>query len=219
MARSSTSGRDFDIQDAADGILQKKDFAKSVPPPAIKRFHFYAKAIRDQVHSARTSSLLRYYWQSTLIEPHELRRIEFIDTTGELSRDMANLRNEVETEIADLRERVESVEHELASIRKSRVAIIDELCRAYVQIVNSINEVVKVLLVEDEDVAEIWTIIDAPPFEDQLRIPVYDAQLETLRSSQVEIPVEFHVLNLLEISDKRALERIIPPHARLIWQR
>ncbi len=96
---------------------------------------------------------------------------------------------------------------------------IDRLCREYVDKVSDISAVREVLVVEEEEVTTIWTIIKAPPFEDSLREPIYTAQLQILRSLGQDIPLDFYVLNESELPADEKLSEIIPSNARCIWQR
>lgn len=96
---------------------------------------------------------------------------------------------------------------------------IDRLCREYVDEVSDISAVREVLVVEEEEVTTIWTIIKAPPFEDSLREPIYAAQLQVLRSLGQDIPLDFYVLNESELPADEKLADIIPLNARSIWRR
>ena len=96
---------------------------------------------------------------------------------------------------------------------------IDRLCREYVGKVSDISAVHEVLVVEEEEVTTIWTIIEAPPFEDSLREPIYAAQLQILRSLEQDIDLDFYVLNEAELSADEKLSDIIPSNARSIWRR
>lgn len=96
---------------------------------------------------------------------------------------------------------------------------IDGLCREYVDEVRNIKAVREILVVEEEEVTTIWTIIKAPPFEDSLREPIYTAQLHVLRSLEQDIPLDFYVLNESELPADEKLSEIIPSNARCIWQR
>ena len=96
---------------------------------------------------------------------------------------------------------------------------IDKLCEEYVDEVSDIKAVREILVVEEEDVTTIWTIIKATPFEDSIREPIYAAQLQILRSLEQDIPLDFYVLNESELLADEKLTDIIPSHARTIWRR
>ncbi len=96
---------------------------------------------------------------------------------------------------------------------------IDKLCREYVDKVSDISAVREILVVEEEEVATIWTIIKALPFEDSLREPIYAAQSQVLRSLGQDITLDFYVLNESELPADEKLSDIIPSNARRIWRR
>jgi hypothetical protein len=96
---------------------------------------------------------------------------------------------------------------------------VTKLCESYVEIVSTIDIVHRVLFVKDEDGATIWTIIDAPPFEDSLRTPIYEAQLKILSSAKEGIFLDFHVLNVSELSKNQNIEDIISSDFDVIWPR
>ena len=84
----------------------------------------------------------------------------------------------------------------------------------------SVNDIVqKVLLTEDEDITVLWTIIDAPPFEDLLRMPIYEAQVQLQSRLRREVLLNFEVLNLSELCEGRGLDSILPVHTKLLWKR
>jgi hypothetical protein len=118
--------------------------------------------------------------------------------------------------------RVESIEQVVFRpdlVAKIEIDNIFGLCKSYIEKISSMDIVNKIMLVEDEDETTCWTIIDAPPFEDSLREPIYEAQLEILRSVDDDIPLDFHVLNISEVPTPEKLEEIIPSDAQIIWQR
>jgi hypothetical protein len=110
----------------------------------------------------------------------------------------------------------ESVLRELLSIATTDI---DRICREYVGKINEIREVREVLLVEEEEVSTVWTIIKASPFEDSVREPIYTAQLQILRSLERDIPIDFRILNESELPSDQELSDIIPSNARSIWRR
>ncbi len=74
----------------------------------------------------------------------------------------------------------------------------------------------KILIVEDEEGFTIWTIIEAEPFDDSQRKPIYQAQINILRQMEEGIPIDFRILN---ISEYKQIEDIIPSSAKIYWQR
>ncbi len=90
--------------------------------------------------------------------------------------------------------------------------------KEYVEKVKPIEYVREVRVIENEGgYPRIWTIIEAPPFEDSLLNPIFEAEGEILRTGN--IPVDFELLNLSEYPDKTALSGVIPPEARSVCRR
>ncbi len=77
----------------------------------------------------------------------------------------------------------------------------------------------KIFVVETNNGLLCWTIIDAEPFDSTLREPIYDAQVKIYKEMKEDLALDFHVLNLSELHDRQELESILPPSAKLIWQR
>lgn len=96
---------------------------------------------------------------------------------------------------------------------------IDTLCERYVQQVADLKLVQKIMAVESEDVTTLWTIIQAPPFDDSLREPIYEAQLEILRELRGNMALDFYVLNVSEFHDPDQLPNFLPSNAKLLWRR
>lgn len=104
-------------------------------------------------------------------------------------------------------------------VTQAKPATNQELHEAYLKMVSTIDIVRQVFLFEAEDITAIWTIIDAPPFEDSVCTPIYDAQLKILRMLKEDMLFDFHVFNISELSDDVKLKHIIPSNANLVWQR
>jgi len=106
-----------------------------------------------------------------------------------------------------------------AVVTQAKPTTNQELHEAYLKMVSTIDIVRQVFLFEAEDITAIWTIIDAPPFEDSICTPIYDAQLKILRMLKEDMLFDFHVFNISELSDDVKLKHIIPSNANLVWQR
>lgn len=103
---------------------------------------------------------------------------------------------------------IPSVEAELSSV--------EELCQDYLNMINNIEIVKQILIVEDEEGITIWTIIEAEPFDDSQRKPIYQAQINILRQVDEGTPIDFRILN---ISEYKQRGNIIPSSAKIVWQR
>ena len=124
-------------------------------------------------------------------------------------------------EIQDLRIRVNSLEEKVAHWEATiaRSADVQGLCEGFVKIVSAVDIIQQVYLTEAENLATIWTVIDAPPFEDNLRKPVYEAELEILRMSEDDVRLDFDMLNIQELPKPTDIANVIPKNAKLVWRR
>ena len=79
---------------------------------------------------------------------------------------------------------------------------------------------VQMILVEGSypDDACVWTIIDAPPFEDAFRDRVYQAELDAFRQGE-EPPVHFHLMNVRELRPDTDLKTVLPAPQRVLYRR
>jgi len=152
--------------------------------------------------------------------------LEFRDDFTELRRDTDVLRARIEVlskELVSTKTKVQELSQEVLKLRadrKTETTAIDEICKSYVEGVKKLDVVREVLLsrCEDDDVSVIWTIIEGPPFDDSVRLPIYEAQLKILKSLKEDTPVDFHVLNLSEFPEKQSVENILPPDTDMLWK-
>ena len=100
---------------------------------------------------------------------------------------------------------------------KSAVAIdIDEALRLFVDRVRAIEYVDEIRCVREGGYYEVWTFISSPPFEAELRFPIYDVEWEiTERVS--EPTLDFRVVNTREL-DCEDESMIAPAGGRLLWK-
>ena len=123
---------------------------------------------------------------------------------------------------ADLSEKVNRIKELLAkSGVQSRVHVTntDMIFQKYVENVSAVKVVHKVMLVKSADTYTIWTIIQAPPFEDSLRDPIYKAQMSAYRALENDVIVDFRTLNISEFSEGTNLSSIVPSNAKIVFER
>ncbi len=132
------------------------------------------------------------------------------DTEGNLSR-----------QIVALREEVASLREELRELSKDRSleGRIQDLCDAYVREVSELDTVTEVLRVPRGGGWLIWTLMEAPPFEESLRYPVYEVQYRVLSAVEESLPVDFYLLNTSELGESAELEDVVPAGAQPLWRR
>jgi len=204
------------IQNEIDRILQKKFGVEQTSQERI---------VGESSHTVYVSREIFQRWAGMLGKVRDLPASEFQDDVVELRREVdvlhlsvESIRQAWETTKKTLEELSREI-NDIRSIIQTSNATITGLCRAYVEAVSNIDLVRQVLLSQDEEVATLWTIIDAPPFEDSFRIPIYEAQTRLLRSIREDILVDFCVLNVSELSDNQRLKDIISPDFTILWQR
>lgn len=194
-------------------ILQKKLGAERLLPRQ--------RILSEPLHTGRVIYLSRELsqrWAGIVGSIRDLPASEFQDDVAELKREVDVLRLNVES----IKNTIDDLSSEIRDIRstiQTSTATITELCRAYVEAVSNIDTVQQVLLSQDEEGAIMWTIIDAPPFEDSLRTPIYEAQLRILRAVEGDALLDFHVLNVSELPRNQDVQEIIPPDFNVLWQR
>ena len=86
-------------------------------------------------------------------------------------------------------------EYRPGSIKTAR-----EAQQQYVDLVKAIPEVVKVLLVEEDEGQSVVTVISATPFDDLPRSKVFDVQAEVMRRMEKPL-LGFHLMNIQELPD------------------
>jgi len=194
------------ILEEAERIVRKKGFperATSTIPLGYKQIF--------RVSPPEVWTQYLDYWNKILTRARYTPPVEFVDEFASMKSEIDTLRNRVKL--------LEKEVYEKLPIEQTKLISVNELCKAYIEIVSAFDIVHKVLLVEDEDVATIWTIIDAPQFEDSFRTPIYEAQLKILRSIKEDLLLDFHVLNVSELSEEQNIDDIIPSSYDVLWQR
>lgn len=212
--------KEFDVLGGAVKIAQK-GFGKGTPPVLRSP---YERSLCVSPYKFRTEVLLLEYWREMLSRVRTFTPTEFRDEVAEMRHEIDILHARVESvrqHLLSYKETVDELCKEVygrSTTKTNELATIGELCKAYASIVSTINIALQVLLVQTEEVATIWTIIDAPSFNDLLRTPIYDAQVQILGSLRKNIPLDFCVLNVSELPEDEKLESIIPSNAKPIWK-
>lgn len=213
-------------KEQVERILEEKQFGKTWIPEPRPAYHWPSRETSQTRHAYLTRVLL-LNWLEIFDKARSFPRSEFHDDVTELRRETDVVRANMEAlrrEMVSTKNKVQELSQEVLRLRsdkKTETVAINELCRAYIEEVKSLDVVRQVLLSksEDEDVSIIWTIIEAPPFEDSLRIRIYEAQLRILKSLKEDTVLDFHVLNLSELSENQSVEDVVPPDIDTLWQR
>lgn len=102
--------------------------------------------------------------------------------------------------------------------KESHDSIVERYSRNYQKALESLKYVKQILSIANADMYSIWTVIEAPPFDDHYRDPIYNAQLDVLQQVGDDISIDFHILNTLELCEDTQTEDIVPHGAKIIWQ-
>jgi hypothetical protein len=92
-----------------------------------------------------------------------------------------------------------------------------ELGRHYAALVRALPQTRQVLLEATHEGPRIWTVIDAEPFNGDLRMPVFAAELEALDRFP-GVVVDFRLVNVAEYEDSPMAE-VLPSDAEVLWRR
>lgn len=93
---------------------------------------------------------------------------------------------------------------------------VSELCRLFVKLVHVIPAVKLVAVSQDGEAVYVTTVIEAPPFQRQIRDQVYLAQRAVLEKFMTP-SVEFRLVNSCELRED--IDKIVPTDARRLYVR
>lgn len=216
----------FDILEEAEEIRQKQVTGQPHKESiSLIQSHLIYR-LRMQRHIIDVPKYLpSNIWRELLLKTREFPKPEFQDDISELRQEVDTLKLEVKS----LAKRLESSNLEIVELSKkisrenaicqATTVSLDKLCNAYVEMVSKIDIVKKIYIVDTTNGLLCWTIIDTEPFDSTLLEPIYDAQVKIYREKEDDLALDFHVLNLSELHDSKELESVLPPSAKLVWQR
>jgi len=95
---------------------------------------------------------------------------------------------------------------------------LDRLAKNYAKKVSAFPYVKEIGLAKFEGISTIWTIIDSPPFEDAVRLPIYDAQFLVLRAVPEGLSLDFRIINIRETESNQDPKESFPSNMKIIWQ-
>ena len=208
----------FNILETAEEIRSSKQ------PPQYQNRAFdliesrLISELREQWHIGSQEHFASAIWRDLLLKTRNYPKPEFRDEISELRQEVDTLKVMVRTltntttglskENKDIREYLHTTE-----------TYIDNLCKSYIQILNSI-EIAKELYTTYTNSGIIcWTIVDTEPFNSNLLEPIYNAQVDIYTKMESTLALDFRVLNLKELNNSKELLNILPPSAKLIWRR
>ena len=217
----------FDILKEAESIARKKGFPKGFhirPKERPSKRVFLDRPSTDfQTGLPKSYVLSLFSKTSESFEDYSTSAVlalnQAIQDWQQQLTEASDSGTEIRKHIDRLQNKVEELDEKLTRHLNPRRDLIALLVTRYVNIVVKIEVVKTVRIRAEEDRVTIWTVIEAPPFQDELRIPIYDAQTEVLRMDEGNIRVDFNLVNVSEIPITASIEQIIPPNARCIWSR
>ncbi|MBA7677048.1 hypothetical protein ES703_85296 [subsurface metagenome] len=159
------------------------------------------------------------------MKPSDFSQSKVHDEIAKMRSEIDTLRNSVELikqELSLCKETIDELSREGSGrppVKQDELDPIDRLCKTYLDTVSSMDIVRQVFLVKAGETATIWTVVDAPPSEDPLRTPIYDEQVNLLNILKGNLPIDFYILNVLELTGNEQPGGVIPADAKLIWER
>jgi hypothetical protein len=105
---------------------------------------------------------------------------------------------------------------DLAAQDAENLAELERVVTCFLQHVEKLPYVQRVLLESTAGRRRVWTVISAPPFDTDYRNPVRDAEVEALAASDIPV-VGFRLINLREIEDDPV--KVLPTPAFILYQR
>ena len=215
----------FNILDEVEEIQQKHVNRQ----PHEESINLIQSHLINAFRIQRSTYVSRYspynIWRELLIKTRKFPTTEFRDDLSELRHEVDTLKLMVKSLTKTIESSNKTIDELSKEIRqkhtisqKGRTSL-DNLCNTYAEIVSKIEIVQKIYIVDTSNGLLCWTILDAEPFDSTLLEPIYDTQVKIYREIKEDLELDFHVLNLSELHDKQELESILPPSAKLVWQR
>lgn len=208
----------FDILEVAEEIRSIKQ------PPQYNRSSFefiesrLAIGLPEQWQIRSRKYLASAIWRDLLLKTRNYPKPEFRDDFSELRQEVDKLKVTV-ISLTKTIGKLSKENKDILEYSHATETYIDSLCKTYIQTINSI-EIVKELYTTQTDSGIIcWTIVDAEPFNSTILEQIYNAQVYIYSKMESTLALEFRVVNLKELNDSKKLLNILPPSAKLIWQR
>ncbi len=132
------------------------------------------------------------------------RIIELLSNVPNINSELSEIKTLIKTKIGE-------VNVEFAGFNQT--------IQEYVGLLEGIEIAKQIYLFKSGGCNNLWTIINAPPFEDELRYPIYEAQMNIVSRGSKDNPIDFYILNINEIPEGKRLEDVLPVNATVIWKR
>ena len=216
----------FDILEEVEKIRNK-----ATNPPKGEDPNYIQQQILDALRMQWHTDMPRYFassvWRELLLKTRRFPKTEFRDNVSELRQEVDTLKFMVKSLAETIESSNKTIEELSNEIRHKqtdqqiRETPLNSLCNAYIEMVSNIEIINKIYISETIKGLSCWTIIDAEPFDSAICEPIYDAQVSIYKEikADLNLSLDFHVLNLTEICDRQELDSILPSNAKLVWQR
>lgn len=225
MSKMSQRKKDFNILEAVDEIVREKRLGRGMPNEYREYPRLSGRPRTSRLYLRGSSPI--EYWREYLLRTRATSHFQVLEELSDIPVEVSLLRDQVRLlidEQARLDKAINEVRRRLGGKITAEMTqqanLINGICKVYVDLVSPIQVVKQVLVIDDGGITSIWTVIDAPPYEDQLRMPIYEAQLQLLRLvGEEDIPLDFLVINVSELPDNQELASTVPQNAKIFWQR
>lgn len=225
MTPDKPTQKGFNILEEAEKIHQRSIPSKFHGEPSDVMAKYLLSSFRMSFESHTHRHSAYNTWLNLLSKTRTFPPPQFKDEVTELRQEVDTLKvmvrsltKKVESSNIIIDERSKRLSEKYPTRRKEDTYL-EKLCNHYIKLVSTVDIVKSIYIVVNDTDLQCWTIIDAEPFETTLRKPIYNAQIKIYQQMQGDLALDFHVLNLSELTDRSELEGILPPSAKLVWQR
>lgn len=223
--RSEPVRKGFDILEATEEIRGSKQLPLYPNRTSNLIERRFIAELREQWRIGSQKYFASAIWRDLLLKTRNYPKPEFRDEISELRQEVDTLKVMVRSLTKNLESSkliIDELSRHVLAKRPIRLKVqthLDKLCNAYIKMVSKIKILKKIYIVTNDTDFQCWTIIDAEPFDSAILKPIYDAQIKIYQEMQEDLALDFHLLNLSELVDRQELESILPPSAKLVWQR
>lgn len=204
----------------------KGNFLEDVKIPGAKGAYFkYTSGVYSALGGREISAERKEI--TAVRELWDIPELGVMDDIAELKQTALNI-NRKSIRIIELLSNVPNIHKELSEIKtlirakleETRTDFIgaNEIIQEYIELIKVIDIVKQVYMFESGGCHNLWTVIDAPSFEDELRYPIYEAQMKIIAKNSRDNPVDFYILNINEMQEDKRIGDALPVNSILIWK-
>ena len=146
--------------------------------------------------------------------PDTLLQVPVTSGRGETVFLMADRISRLESQVALLERELEHI-----GTRQRFESEFREHVHTYVESIRCNACVREVLVEEGADGWTVWTVVEAPPFEDLALLPIFDQQVRLVRDLPSAMRTDFRVINLSELPDGVSKDDMLHEGLDTVWSR